>query len=108
MVQATPIQQVFGSDMKLNTPFMNDWEYNRRCKQLLIDKNNQNQHTNRKPHNYRVHDKVPVRNKKSNKYEEPYKLPYPITKVCTNVNVTIRRGAVQYCINIRCIKPCHE
>ena len=36
---------------------------------------------NRKPHNYRVREKVLVCDKKVNKYEEPYKGPYPITKV---------------------------
>ena len=37
-------------DMILNTPFITDWEYIRRGKQELIDKNNPK---NSKPHNYR-------------------------------------------------------
>ena len=44
---------------------------------------------------------------KTNKYKEPYKGPYPITKVQTNVNVTICWGATQERINIRWIKHYH-
>ena len=46
-----------------------------------------------------------MRNKKSNKYEEPYMEPYPITQVWSNGNVAIIRGVVQERINIRWIKP---
>ena len=37
---------------------------------------------------------------KFEKYEEPYKGSYPITKVLKNGTVTISRGAVQESINI--------
>ena len=44
-------------------------------------------------------------NKKLNKYEDPYKGPYPIIKVWKNGTVTMRQGAVKEHINIRCTKP---
>ena len=81
MLQATPGQMVFGHDMILNTPLINDWEDFRRIKQQLIDKNNQLINKNRKLHTYIVRENVILRNKKSNKYEEPYKFPYPIIKL---------------------------
>ena len=56
----------------------------------------------------RIHitrEKLLVRTKKENKYEEPYVGPYPITQVWTNENVTILWGDVQERINIRWIQP---
>ena len=46
-----------------------DWGAIRRRKQELIDKNNQNENKNHKPHNYRVCGKLLVRNKKAKIYE---------------------------------------
>ena len=59
-------------------------------------------------HTYRIQDKVLVRNEKAKKYEEPYVGPYLITQVWTNVNVIVRRVAVQERINSRWIKIYHE
>ena len=60
----------------------------------MIDKNNQIENKNRKPHIYRILDNVLVRNKKANRHEETYAGPYMITQVLTNGNVTILWGAV--------------
>ena len=70
-----------------------------------MDKNNQNINKNRKPHLYKVREKLLVSDKKENKYEDPHKGLYPITKICISVTVTVRQVAIQYRINIRCIKP---
>ena len=94
-LQAKPGQLIFGRDMILNNPLIAHWEAIRLRKQNIIDKNNQLQNKNRKPHTYIIQDKVLVCNKKENKYEEPCVGPYPITQVWNNGNVTIRRGAVQ-------------
>ena len=102
-----PVQKVFVIDMILNTPFKADCEAIRVLKQKLMDKNNQLENKNSKLHTYIIRDKVLVRNKKANKYEEPYVGPYPITQVWTNGNVTILWGTVQERINIRCIKAYH-
>ena len=75
----------------------------------MISNNNQLENKNRKPQIYRIRDKVLVRYKEENNYEDPYVGPYPITQVWTNGNVkihweaeniTIHWGAIQECINI--------
>ena len=103
MLQATPVQMVSVRDMILNTLSI---LYCKAIRQQLIDKNNKNKNKNknRKPHRYEVHDKILVHEKR-NKYEEPYKGPYQITKVWKNRTVAIFRGAVQDCINIIWINP---
>ena len=103
-LQATPGQLFFVRDMIINNPFITDWEAIRRHKQQLTEKT-QSENKNRKPHIYRVCEKVLVCNKKSNKYEYPYKVSYPITNVRKNGTVTICRGAVKERIHIRWIKP---
>ena len=77
--------------MMLNIPFIAIWGAIKRSKQQLI-KNNQLENKNFQLHTYRVREKVLVHDKTLNKYEELYKGPYPITKVCTNGNFTIYRG----------------
>ena len=68
MKKASPGSLVFGRDMISNTPFVADWEYIRLRKQKIIDKNNQLENKNSKPHIYRIQEKFLVRNKKANKY----------------------------------------
>ena len=65
--------------MILKTPFITDLKSIRLSKQKIIDKKNKLKNNNRKPHIYRIWDKVLVRDKKGNKYEDPYVGPYPIT-----------------------------
>ena len=55
-----------------------------------------------------MQDKLLVRNKKGNKYEEPYVGPYLITQLWTDKNFTILQGAVQELIKIRWIKTYHK
>ena len=73
-----------------------------------MKKYNQLENKDCKPHTYRIQDKLLVRNKKSNKYEQPYVGPYPITQIWKNVIVALRHGDVEDRINIRWIKPYHE
>ena len=100
-LQVMPVHPVFGCDMVLNTPFIAEWGYIRLRKKNIIDKNNQLENNNHKPHTYRIQEKLLVHNKKANKYEETYVGNYPITHVWTNGNITILCGAVQEHINIR-------
>ena len=64
MLKAIPGQLVFRRGVILNTPLISYWEAIRRRKQQIIDNNNQNKNKNRKPHIYKVHEKVLVRGKK--------------------------------------------
>ena len=54
---------VFGHYMILNSPSIAYWEAIRLIKQKIIDKDNQFENKNRKPHIYRIQGKVLVRNK---------------------------------------------
>ena len=63
-LQATTIQMLFVHDMILNTPLVVYWESVMRRKQQPINKNNQNENKNRKPHYYTVREKVLVCKKK--------------------------------------------
>ena len=107
-MQAMPSQLVLGCDVILNTPIIVELEVIRQHKLKLMDKNNQLGNKNFKPHTYKIQYKVLVCDKKTNNYKDPYVCPYPITQVWTNINSTIRQGAVQELINIICIKPYHE
>ena len=85
----------------LNAPLITYSEAIRRRKQQLIDKNNQNENKKfQTSYLYNTWESTSAQ-KKPNKYEEPYKGPYPITNVWTNGTVSIRRSALQECINIR-------
>ena len=92
----------------LHTKLTADWEYIRLLKQKMISNNNQLDNKNCKPHIYRIRDKVLVRYKKSNNYEEPYVGPYPISQGWTNGNFTILWGSLQYCINIIWVKTYNQ
>ena len=61
MFQATPGQLVIGHAIILNTLFIVEWEAISLRKQKIIDKNNQLENKDRKPHIYRIQDKVLVR-----------------------------------------------
>ena len=108
MLLAIPGQLIFGRDMILNTSFIADWEAIRLRKQKIIDNKNQIENKNRKLHIYRIRDNVLVRNKNENNHEEPYIGPYPITRVWTNGNVTMRWGAVKEHIHTIWTKPYHK
>ena len=56
MLQSMYVQLVFVRDMILYTRFIDDWEANKRRKQQLVDKNNQNKNkiTDRKTIKYVV------------------------------------------------------
>ena len=84
------------------------WEAIRLPKQKIIDKKIQIENKNRKLHTYIIQDKLLVRNKKFNSYEETYVGPYIINQVWASANVTICWGAIQERINIIWIKPYHE
>ena len=99
MLQATPDQLVFVRDMILKPSFIAYREAVRLREQKIIDKNNQFENKNRKPHTFRIRDKLLVRNKKANNYEEPYVGPCLTIQVWNNGNVNIGRGDMQECIN---------
>jgi putative transposase len=104
-LQATPGQLVFGRDMILNTQYLADWTAIKARKQELIRKNNIIENSRRIPHEYRPGDQVMLEHHRANKYEQPYKGPYIITRVNENGTVRLKMGAVTDTVNIRRIHP---
>ena len=107
-LKKTPGQLVFGRDMILNIQHQADWEYIKQRKQNKINENNKRENSKRKPHTYRVGDKVLLRKGTENKYESPYSGPHEILQVNDNGTVRMTVNIVTDIYNIRRIKPYKE
>jgi ribosomal protein L21E len=109
--RASPSQLVFGRDAMLNVNFDANWQYIKERKQHLIKQNNQRENRTRVPHEYKVGDKVLVKQDPSRKHgDDRYKGPYEITQVYDNGTVkllqgTSRGGVVSQTWNIRQLTP---
>jgi transposase InsO family protein len=97
----TPGQLVFGRDMIFNIKHEANWEFIRKIKQQLIEKNNEAENAKRIPHTYNIGDKVRIRRGTENKYEAPYEGPNTITKVNDNGTVCLKVNNVEDTYNIR-------
>jgi hypothetical protein len=108
-LKATPMQLVFGRDALLNISFEANWYYIKKCKQKIIEANNERENSKCIPHEYHVEDEVLFKNRMDNKFgEAAYAGPYTTCKVNDNGTVHIRMGAVIEIVNIRLIKPYYE
>jgi transposase InsO family protein len=97
----TPGQLVFGRDMIFNIKHEANWEFIRKRKQQIIEKNNEAENAKRIPHTYNIGDKVLIRRGTENKYEAPYEEgPYTITKVNDNGTVCLKVNNVEDTYNI--------
>ena len=108
-LKATPGQLVFGRDMILPVQFNADWALIAQRKQDVIDNSNRKENRRRKPHTYKVGEKV-LLDKPGllRKMSVPRIGPFVITKVSTNGTVHIAKGAVTQRVNIRRIAPYFE
>ena len=108
-LQATPSQLVFGRDALLNIPFKADWALIRERKQKLININNKRENRTRKEHNYRVGDKVSIKQDPSLKYgANPFSGPVRVIQTYNNGTIRYQKGRKTDVINIRNIKPYHS
>jgi hypothetical protein len=96
----TPGQSVLGRDMTFNIKHEANWEFFRKRKQQLIEKNNKAENVKQIDHNYNVGDKVLITRGTVNKYEAPYEGPYTITKVNYNGTVCLKVNTVEDTYNI--------
>ena len=110
--RATPTQLVFGRDALLPVSFQANWEYIKDRKHTRILQNNKNENRTRRPHTYKVGDRVGVILNHSRKHGEPTnRAPYTVSQVNDNGTVMLREdapagGAVYQTWNIRNIFPC--
>ena len=110
-LNASPTQLVFGRDAILNTTFEANWEVIRKRKQKRIDYNNKRENAKRIAHQYRINDKVLLRDKGPKEIENKFGTiewegPFRITNVNKqNGTVQIRQGSLIKTYNIRKIKP---
>ena len=108
--QHTPMQLVFGRDAILNIAREANWKLIRDRKQKLINQNNKQENASRKPHTYKVGDKVLIKNDWSAKYRKVAFLgPYPITNVNDNGTVRVAlNDMITDVYNIRNVRPFRE
>ena len=100
-MQATPMQLVFGRDAILNVKYETNWKYIKDRKQKIIDENNKRENSRRIPHDYKVGDKVMVKQDPNQKYgDDTYKGPYEVVKVNKNGTLVLRIGAKTYNYNL--------
>ena len=64
MLQASPMQLVFGRDDILNINHVDDWEHIRQHKQLRINHNKKRENMRQHNHQYKVDDKILVKRRK--------------------------------------------
>ena len=84
---------------------------NNECWELMCQKNQaqinyDNNHDNKKivDYNYKVSNRVILKNKSAYKYENPYKWPYVITQTWNNCTVTLQIVAMKNIVIICWIK----
>ena len=88
---ASPRQLVFRRDMLLPIEFKANWALIREWKQAETNRNNAKENKSRIPHQYKVGDKVLLRNAtKTGILKSPRKGPFMIEHVHTNGTVQIR------------------
>ncbi len=104
-LKATPGQLVFGRDMIFNIRHEADWQLIKDRKRARIEKNNAQENSKRKAHDYAVGDQVLITKADFNKMEPSREGPYIITRVHTNGTVTIQKGRALQRINIRQCMP---
>ena len=101
----SPGQLVFGRDMILPINHLADWRYIRQHKQTQIDNYVIWENTTRIDHDYRVGDKILIKDRSAYKYETPFKGLYEKFQTWTNGTINVQTGVVTYRINIRIIRP---
>ena len=106
---ATPSQLVFGRDAILNAAFEADWGLIKERKKTLIKKNNERENNARIDYQYRIGEKVLMKEGLNTKYGgNPYTGPFIVTRVNDNGTLRIKKGAKYDTVNIRNTHPYKE
>jgi hypothetical protein len=106
VLKASPGAAIFGRDMLFDILFIADWKKIGENRQKLTDLNTAHENKGRIDYDYKVGQKILVRNKgKLCKAESRWqKDPWTITTVHTNETITIQRGNKEERLNIRRVK----
>ena len=101
---------MFGRDAILNIKYEANWQYIKQRKQQLINKNNALENAKRKAHEYKINDKVLVKNPDNRKFgSNPYIGPFTVVSVRDNGTVILQQDLIQGSVtkpwNIRQLKP---
>ena len=108
-LQATPSQLVFGRDSMLNITHDTNWKLIKERKQKMIRAGNVRENCTRIPYDYKIGDKVLIKNKQSTKYgNTAYSGPYTVMSVNNNGTLRVRKGIVSDTFNIRNVHPYKE
>ncbi|MCP4746620.1 MAG: hypothetical protein GY874_10855, partial [Desulfobacteraceae bacterium] len=100
---------VFGRDMLFGIPFLADWTKIGRCRQALVDQDNQHENRKRVNFDYAMGHKVLlIKDGINRKAEDKNNGPYVITQVHTNDTVRIQRGTINERLKRRRLTPYFE
>ncbi len=107
VLTASPGAGIFGQDMLFDIPFIADWKKVGEHRQRLTDLNTAHENEGRIDYDYKVGQKILVRNE-----DIPHKAqsmwqkdPWTITTVHMNGTIMIQRRNKQERLNIRRVKP---
>ena len=99
----------FGWDSNLNIQFEANWNFIRKRKQAIINKNNKQENKKQKLHTYHINDKVLIKERDDSKFgANPYIEPVIITNINNNGTIQYSTGSISDVINVRNIHPYQE
>ncbi len=107
VLKASPGAAIFGRDMLFDIPFIADWKTIGEHRQKLTDCNTDRENEGRIDYDYKVGQKILVRNegilcKAQSTWQKD---PWTIMTVHTNGNITVQCGNKEERLNIRRVKP---
>ncbi len=110
VLKASPGATIFGRDMLFDIPFIADWKTNGEHRQKLTDHNTNRENKGRIDIDYKVGQKILVRNegilRKAHSIWQHD--PWTFTTVHTNGTITVQHGNKLESLNIRRIKLFEE
>ena len=93
----------------LNITHDTNWKLIKERKQKLIRAGNVRENRTRIPYDYKIGDKVLIKNEQSTKYgNTAYSGPYTVMSVNNNGTLQVRKGIVSDTFNIRNVHPYKE
>ncbi len=110
VLKASPGTVIFRQDMLFDIPFIADWKKIGGNRQKLTDCNTAHENKGRIDYDYKVGQKILVRNEGILRKAESrwQKDPWTITTVHTNGTITIQHGNKEERLNIRRVNPYEE